>query len=121
MRGRRSVQSLVIDFSKVHGRGAGGQRRGAHGHGQPGINIDLLNRSSSQHGLMFGPTPSSGNRATAGGVVANNSTGSHSILYGMTGDNVRSAMSLLADGSPITLGPVARGEAGRDRTTPWVV
>ena len=74
---------------------------------EPGINIDSLNRQLKPSGLMFGPDPASTNRATAGGVVGNNSTGSHSILYGMTGDNVRSVKAVLANGSPIQLGPIS--------------
>ena len=64
--------------------------------------------SCKPNGLMFGPDPSSANRATAGGVVGNNSTGSHSILYGMTGDNVHSAASPSPiDGVRSTSAPIA--------------
>ncbi|HVL24658.1 MAG TPA: FAD-linked oxidase C-terminal domain-containing protein, partial [Thermomicrobiales bacterium] len=71
---------------------------------EPGINLDALNRQMKQHGLMFGPDPSSSNRATVGGVVGNNSAGAHSILYGMTADHVVSARVQLADGSTVDLG-----------------
>ena len=54
---------------------------------------------------MFGPDPSSSNRATIGGVIGNNSTGAHSILYGMTADNVVSARVALAGGGTFELGP----------------
>ena len=56
---------------------------------------------------MFGPDPASANRATAGGVVGNNSTGSHSILYGMTGDNVQAVKAATVDGAVLDLGPIA--------------
>ena len=56
---------------------------------------------------MFGPDPASANRATAGGVVGNNSTGSHSILYGMTGDNVQAVKAATVDGAILDLGPIA--------------
>lgn len=72
---------------------------------QPGISIDQLNKLLKPNGVMFGPDPSSGNRATVGGVVGNNATGAHSILYGMTSDNVRAAKVLLADGSIVDLEP----------------
>ena len=77
---------------------------------QPGINLDLLNTKLKPHGLMFGPDPSSGNRATIGGVIANNSSGAHSILYGMTADHVEQATVLLTDGNRVTLDP-ARSHA----------
>jgi FAD/FMN-containing dehydrogenase/Fe-S oxidoreductase len=72
---------------------------------EPGINLDQLNRQVRKHGLMFGPDPSSANRATVGGVVGNNSAGAHSILYGMTANHVISARVQLADGSTVDLGP----------------
>src|SRR5581483_4373435 len=64
------------------------------------------------NGLMFGPDPSSSNRATAGGVVGNNATGAHSILYGMTSDNVHGAKVALAEGGVVELGPGTRSELG---------
>ncbi|MFM8595229.1 MAG: FAD-binding oxidoreductase, partial [Chloroflexota bacterium] len=72
---------------------------------EPGISIDQLNKLLKPNGVMFGPDPSSGNRATVGGVVGNNATGAHSILYGMTSDNVRAAKVLLYDGSVVELTP----------------
>ena len=55
---------------------------------QPGIVLDALNIYLQQYGLQFGPDPASSNRAAMGGIVSNNSTGSHSIMYGMTADHV---------------------------------
>ena len=72
---------------------------------EPGINLAALNRQMKTHNLMFGPDPSSANRATVGGVVANNSAGAHSILYGMTADHVVSARVQLASGDTVDLGP----------------
>ncbi|HEU5433309.1 MAG TPA: FAD-linked oxidase C-terminal domain-containing protein, partial [Thermomicrobiales bacterium] len=83
--------------------------------------LDLLNKQLKASGLMFGPDPSSGNRATAGGVVGNNATGAHSILYGMTSDNVHAAKVALVDGGVVELGPGTRAElaerAGHDDPT----
>lgn len=69
---------------------------------QPGIVLDRLNAAAAKHGLMVGPDPASGNRATLGGMLANNSTGTHSIEYGMFIDHIRSAEVLLSDGSAAT-------------------
>src|SRR5690606_20190690 len=77
---------------------------------EPGINLDALNKLLRPSGLMFGPDPSSSNRATAGGVVGNNSAGAHSILYGMTSDNVHSARVALYDGGTVDLGPATPDE-----------
>ncbi len=56
------------------------------------------------HGLTFGPDPASSNRATLGGMLGTNATGTHSIQYGSTVDWIESAEVLLADGSPATFG-----------------
>ena len=66
---------------------------------QPGIVLDELNEHLSAYGLQFGPDPASSNRATVGGIVSNNSTGSHSIIYGMTADHVLETGVFLSDGS----------------------
>ncbi|UCC89435.1 MAG: FAD-binding protein, partial [Anaerolineales bacterium] len=86
---------------------------------QPGLVLDELNLYLKPMGLKFGPDPASSDRAAMGGIVANNSTGSHSILYGMTADHVLETNVILSDGSQATFGPVEahqledyRGRAG---------
>ena len=69
---------------------------------QPGITLGNLNKVLAQHHLMYGPDPASGDRATMGGILANNSTGAHSIVYGMTHDHVLSTNTVLSDGSQVT-------------------
>jgi FAD/FMN-containing dehydrogenase len=73
---------------------------------QPGLVLDELNLHLKPMGLKFGPDPASSDRAAMGGIVANNSTGSHSILYGMTADHVLETNVILSDGSRATFGPV---------------
>ena len=73
---------------------------------QPGIVLDRLNLDLAPSGLQFGPDPASANRAAIGGIVSNNSTGSHSICYGMTADHVLDMRVVLSDGSRAHLGPV---------------
>jgi len=77
---------------------------------QPGVVLDHLNQRLRPHGLQFGPDPASSNRAALGGIVANNSTGSHSILYGMTADHVLSTKVILADGSGANFGSLTPEE-----------
>ncbi|MGI8643498.1 MAG: FAD-binding and (Fe-S)-binding domain-containing protein [Thermomicrobiales bacterium] len=97
--------ALVIDFSKYLNRVLDINPEARTVSVEPGINLDILNRHLKPSGLMFGPDPSSGNRATIGGVVGNNSAGAHSILYGMTADHVRSVRFALVDGGTVELGP----------------
>ena len=46
---------------------------------QPGVVLDTLNAHLASYGLEFGPDPASSNRATLGGMVGTNATGTHSI------------------------------------------
>ena len=71
---------------------------------EPGVVLADLNRVAAKYGLMFGPDPASAERATMGGVIGNNATGAHSILYGMTADHLLSADVILGDGSTETWG-----------------
>jgi FAD/FMN-containing dehydrogenase/Fe-S oxidoreductase len=73
---------------------------------QPGVVLDKLNGDLRPHGLQFGPDPASGNRACLGGIVSNNATGSHSILYGMTADHVLEMQVILDDGTYARLQPL---------------
>ncbi len=77
---------------------------------QPGIVLDILNNKLKPHGLQFGPDPASSNRACIGGVVSNNATGSHSIVYGMAVDHVLEMKVLLDDGSTAHFRPLNEEE-----------
>ncbi len=55
---------------------------------EPGVILSQLNQTAAKYGLMFGPDPASAERATMGGVIANNATGAHSLIYGMTADHL---------------------------------
>ena len=87
---------------------------------QPGAVLDDLNRALRPHRLQFGPDPASSNRSTIGGAVANNATGSHSLLYGMSADYVRSVAVVLSDGSLAQFGEgIAPQNASEIRITNW--
>jgi FAD/FMN-containing dehydrogenase/Fe-S oxidoreductase len=70
---------------------------------EPGVILSDLNRAAAKFGLRFGPDPASADRATIGGSLANNATGAHSILYGMSSDHLLAADVLLSDGSQVRL------------------
>ena len=65
---------------------------------QPGVVLDELNQRLVEYGRKIGPDPSSANRATVGGCVANNATGAHSLQYGHMGQFVERIEAVLADG-----------------------
>lgn len=55
---------------------------------QPGLIRDQLNLAAAEHGLHFAPDPATSSRATLGGMMGNNSSGTRSVLYGITSDHV---------------------------------
>ncbi len=70
---------------------------------QPGVVMDDLNNYLAEFGKKIGPVPSSSNRATAGGCIANNATGAHSLVYGYLSNFVESLDVVLADGTAVTV------------------
>ena len=66
---------------------------------EPGIVLDELDAALRPHGLRFAPDISTANRATVGGMMANNSSGARSVLYGKTIDHVLEQFVVLSDGS----------------------
>ncbi|MCA9242535.1 MAG: FAD-binding protein [Phycisphaerales bacterium] len=68
---------------------------------QPGVVLDDLNAALAPHGLHFAPDVATASRATIGGMIANNSCGSHSVLYRRTVDHVESVKCVLASGDVV--------------------
>src|SRR3954447_23091550 len=66
---------------------------------QPGVVLDRLRESAEEHDLTFGPDPATHSRCTLGGMIGNNSCGVHSILAGVTADNIEALDVLLYDGT----------------------
>ncbi|MFH1109749.1 MAG: FAD-linked oxidase C-terminal domain-containing protein [Planctomycetota bacterium] len=69
---------------------------------EPGVVLDQLNAYLTPHSLHFAPDVASSSRATLGGMIANNSCGAHSIVYGRTVDHVAELTVVLADGEVVT-------------------
>src|ERR1051326_8491165 len=77
---------------------------------EPGIVLDELNAHLQPLGLRFAPDISTANRATVGGMMANNSSGARSVLYGKTIDHVLEQHVVLSDGSLVHLRPLASAD-----------
>jgi FAD/FMN-containing dehydrogenase/Fe-S oxidoreductase len=97
---------IVIDFSKYLNRIGIVDREAMTVRVESGVVLDRLNAHLKPLGLMFGPDVSTGDRATIGGMIGNNSAGARSLRYGKTVDHVHSVEAVLADGTAVTLGPV---------------
>ncbi len=77
---------------------------------EPGVVLDELNARLAPEGLMFAPDVATSSRATIGGMIANNSCGAHSIVFGRTVDHVRGLTVVLGDGRIVRFGvPSAEG------------
>ena len=79
---------------------------------QPGIVLDELNAALRPHGLRFAPDVSTASRATIGGMMANNSSGARSVMYGKTIDHVLEQEVVLADGSIAHFRPLSAAQLG---------
>jgi FAD/FMN-containing dehydrogenase/Fe-S oxidoreductase len=77
---------------------------------EPGCVLDDLNLALKPYRLQFAPDVSTSNRATIGGMVANNSSGARSVLYGKTIDHVLELTTVLADGTLAHLKSLTDGE-----------
>ena len=68
---------------------------------QPGVVRDHLNAQLKPLGLQFAPDPATSSRATVGGMIGNNSSGTRSIVYGKTIDHLIACRFALPDGTVI--------------------
>ncbi|HEY7287481.1 MAG TPA: FAD-linked oxidase C-terminal domain-containing protein [Vicinamibacterales bacterium] len=94
---------IVVDTSKYLNRILEVNVAGRWARVEPGVVLDELNTHLRAHGLRFAPDISTASRATLGGMIANNSSGARSVLYGKTIDHVLELDVILSDGSPASL------------------
>jgi FAD/FMN-containing dehydrogenase/Fe-S oxidoreductase len=101
--GQTVGESLVVDFSKYMNKILKVNVEDRWVRVQPGVVLDELNAELAQHGLLFAPDPATSSRATIGGMMGNNSSGTKSIVYGRTCDHVLAGKVLLSDGTTLEL------------------
>ena len=65
---------------------------------QPGLVKGVLDKELSKKAKFFPPDPASGNYWTIGGIIANNSSGAHSLGYGNTIDFIQEVNVIYSDG-----------------------
>jgi len=109
--GQAIGQGLVIDCSRWLNQVIAINPEESWVEVEAGLTLDQLNLVLQAYGLMVGPNPASGTVATLGGMAANNSTGSHSIRYGLMIDHVLQMEVVLSDGRRCILGPKSATEA----------
>ena len=97
---------LVVDTSKYFNRLLEVNPHERWARVEPGIVLDELNAALKQYNLRFAPDISTASRATVGGMMANNSAGARSVIYGKTIDHVLDQQVVLSDGSVVSFGPL---------------
>jgi FAD/FMN-containing dehydrogenase/Fe-S oxidoreductase len=102
--------AVVMDFSKYMNQILELDPGAKFARVQPGIVLDRLRERAETHRLTFGPDPSTHSRCTLGGMIGNNSCGTHSLLAGKTVDNVEELRVLLYDGTQLTVGTTPEDE-----------
>ena len=94
---------LVIDFSRYFNRVLEVNVDEKWVRVEPGVILDELNNSLKSHNLFFAPETSTSNRCTIGGMVGNNSCGSHSLIYGSTREHLLETKLFLANNEEVLL------------------
>jgi FAD/FMN-containing dehydrogenase/Fe-S oxidoreductase len=96
--------AIVLDFSRHMNRILSIDAEAGRAVVQPGVVLDDLRREAERHGLTFGPDPATHAWCTLGGMIGNNSCGSHALFAGKTVDNVERLRIVLADGESFEVG-----------------
>src|SRR6516162_8114540 len=97
---------LIVDFSRHNRQIADLDLEKCSIHVGAGVVLDQLNEFLRPHDYCFGPDVATSSRATLGGMIANNSSGSHTPAYGTTADHVISLEIVLADGRIEKIGAI---------------
>ncbi|WP_405925058.1 FAD-binding and (Fe-S)-binding domain-containing protein [Streptomyces sp. NBC_00035] len=125
--GQATGTGVVLDFTRHMNRIVSVDPGARTAVVQPGVVLDRLQDAAAPHGLRFGPDPSTHSRCTLGGMIGNNSCGSHSVAWGTTADSVPELSVVTGDGAAVRLGrdwagapdglrPLVEGELARLRT-----
>lgn len=86
MAGQSCNVALVLDFSKYMHRLIALDPDRTRARVQPGLVLDNLQTAAAQHRLTFPPDPATHDHCTLGGMIGNNSCGTHSVMGGTTAD-----------------------------------
>ncbi|HEV2439649.1 MAG TPA: FAD-linked oxidase C-terminal domain-containing protein [bacterium] len=111
--GQTVGRAVVLDFSKYMNGIVEINPEAGWARVQPGVVRHELLRALAPTGLVYGPETSTSSRATIGGMIGNNSSGSRSIIYGKTVDTLLAMRARLADGTAVTFQDVPPAEAAR--------
>lgn len=111
-------RGLVVDFTRMN-RVIDIRAEDFQVDVEPGVVYQDLNVALRHSGLFFPPDP--GARATIGGIVGNNASGTRTVHYGSARDYVQRLVVALADGEIIEIGTrAAKTSSGYDMVNLFV-
>lgn len=99
---------IVVDVSKYMNRILEIDVPNRRARVEPGVVLDEFNLKLEPEGLYFAPETSTSNRCMIGGMIGNNSSGTHSLVCGTTRDHLASVKAVLSDGSQAEFGRISR-------------
>jgi FAD/FMN-containing dehydrogenase/Fe-S oxidoreductase len=102
--GQACNAAVVVDFSRHMTSILGIDPVARTARVQPGVVLDDLRREAERHGLTFGPDPATHAWCTLGGMIGNNSCGTHTLSAGKTVDNVESLKVVTYGGAEYEFG-----------------
>lgn len=111
--GQSVNESVTFDFSKYMNRIVELEPDEGRARVQPGVIDDELRAAADEHGLIFPVDPATHDRCTLGGMIGNNSCGTHSVRGGKTVDNVIELDVVTYEGVRMTVGPTGQEEFDR--------
>jgi len=114
--GQSIGSGIQIDTSKYYNRVLEVNPEERWARVEPGVVLDELNAQLQPLGLRFAPDISTASRATIGGMVANNSSGARSVLYGKTIDHVLELTVALSDGTVVEFRETLRSDTPQGQT-----
>jgi FAD/FMN-containing dehydrogenase/Fe-S oxidoreductase len=111
--GQTTNVAVVFDYSKYYNQIVELDPEGHRAVVQPGVICDQLRNAAEEFQLTYGPDPATHEYCTFGGMLGNNSCGTHSLMAGKTSDNVLELDVLLYDGTRLTVGATSDEELER--------
>ncbi len=101
---------IVVDFSKYLTRIVALDPEAKVAQVEPGIVLDWLRDEAERYDLTFGPDPATHSRCTLGGMIGNNSCGTHALMAGKTEENIEELEVLTYDGLRLRVGATSETE-----------
>ncbi|MEK7575182.1 MAG: FAD-binding oxidoreductase [Patescibacteria group bacterium] len=114
MSGGPLSESIILDllphFNTIKEVGSG------HAIAEPGVYYRDFEKATLEKGLLMPSYPASRDLCTVGGMVANNSGGEKTLIYGKVENYVRQVKMVLADGGEYAFRPMSIVEIEKERT-----